>query len=324
MTQPAAPRLDILCLGEAMVEFNQTGGADSDQYLRGFGGDTSNCAIAAARQDARVGYCTLVGSDPFGDLLLDLWRQEGIDTACVGHRDDAATAIYFVTHGAGGHTFTYYRRDSAASRIAPADLPAGIGTLTRFLHASGISLAVSPGMRDTVMAAIAAVRGGGGRVSFDTNLRLKLWPLDAARRAIDAALRLSDIALPSLDDATALTGLAEPAANLEHFRQLGIPMTALKCGAEGVWLAADGRVWRISGHRVDAVDATGAGDCFDGAFLAELARGTPPPEAARYANAAAALMTTGYGAVAPIPRRADVEAFLRQTETTAGAGPQPL
>lgn len=201
-------QLDILCLGEAMVEFNQTGGAGSDQYLRGFGGDTSNCAIAAARQGARSGYCTLLGEDPFGDLLLDLWHQEQVDTSAVGRRGDAATAIYFVTHGERGHTFTYYRKDSAASRITPADLPLKLLDRTGFLHASGISLAVSAGMRDTVMTAIRHMRAAGRKVSFDTNLRLKLWSLQEARVAIEAALRLSDVALPSLEDAASSTASA--------------------------------------------------------------------------------------------------------------------
>src|SRR3546814_5175365 len=92
--------------------------------------------MAAARQGARTGYCTLVGSDPFGDLLLDLWRREQVDTAAVGRRADAATAVYFVTHSDAGHTFTYYRRDSAASRITPADLPGELAARTRFLQAS--------------------------------------------------------------------------------------------------------------------------------------------------------------------------------------------
>ncbi|MFN4311980.1 MAG: sugar kinase [Ferrovibrio sp.] len=307
---------DILCLGEAMVEFNQTGGPDSDQYLRGFGGDTSNCAIAAARQGAQAAYCTLLGKDPFGDLLLDLWRREGVDTSTVGRREDAATAIYFVTHGDRGHTFTYYRKDSAASRMAPADLPGQALEATHILHVSGITLAVSASLRDTAMTAITRMRKAGRLVSFDTNLRLKLWSLDAARQAIHAALRLSDIALPSLEDATALSGLNEPAAILDYYRAMGIPLVVLKCGAEGVLIAnGDGR-WRLPGHRVPTVDATGAGDCFDGAFLAEMVRGANPLEAACYANAAAALTTIGYGAVAPIPRRAAVEAFFRSVGRT--------
>ena len=67
---------------------------------------------------------------------------------------------------------------------------------------------------------------------------------------------------------------------------------------------------RVGGHRVAAVDATGAGDCFSGAFLTRFLAGNAPAGALRYANAAAALTTTGYGAVAPIPNRTSVEAFV--------------
>jgi 2-dehydro-3-deoxygluconokinase len=312
---------DILCLGEAMVEFNQTGGAGSDQYLRGFGGDTSNCAIAAARQGAKTAYCTLLGRDPFGELLLDLWHTEGVDTSTVALREDAPTAIYFVTHGDKGHTFTYYRKDSAASRMTPADLPGDSLEAASLLHVSGITLAVSPGMRDTAMAAIGRMRKAGRKVSFDTNLRLKLWPIETARSAIHAALKQSDIALPSLEDATALSGISDPVAILDFYRNMGVPLVVLKCGADGVLVASAAGRWRLQGHRVPTVDATGAGDCFDGAFLAELVRGADPLDAVTYANAAAALTTIGYGAVAPIPRRAAVEAFF---QSVGKIPPQPL
>ncbi|MBP7066103.1 sugar kinase [Ferrovibrio sp.] len=305
-------RLDILCLGEAMVEFNQTNGPESDQYLRDFGGDTSNCAIAAARQGARAGYATLVGSDPFGDLLLGLWQREGVDSANVGRRADAPTGIYFVTHSGQGHTFTYYRKGSAASTMLPADLPAERVAEATILHTSGISLGVSAALRETTFAAMTAARQAGTRVAFDTNLRLKLWPLEQARTETHRAAKLADILLPSLEDARALSGLDQPEAILDFYRGLGVPLVVLKCGAAGVLLGTpDGARWRVPGHSVPSVDATGAGDCFDGAFLAEIARGAAPTEAAAYANTAAALTTIGYGAVGPIPRRAAVEAFFR-------------
>lgn len=302
---------DILCLGEAMVEFNQTGGADSDQYLRGYGGDTSNCVIAAARQGASSAYCTLLGQDVFGDLLLDLWQREQVDISTIGRRSDSPTAIYFVTHGETGHTFTYYRKGSAASHMTPADLPGAALEQSKLLHVSGITLAVSDSLRETALAAMTRMRKAGRRVSFDTNLRLKLWPLETAREAIHAALKLSDIALPSLEDASTLTGLSDPLAILDYYRDMGIPLVVLKCGAEGVIVGSREGRWRLPGHRVPTVDATGAGDCFDGAFLAELVRGAAPLDAVAYANAAAALTTIGYGAVAPIPRRTAVEAFFQ-------------
>src|SRR3569833_4141016 len=108
-----------------MVEFNQqlpaSGGADL--YKSGFGGDTSNTAIAAARQGAKAGYVTALGTDRFGDLLMDLWRREEVDASQVKRDPNAPTGIYFVTHSEAGHQFHYYRAGSAASRMAPADLP---------------------------------------------------------------------------------------------------------------------------------------------------------------------------------------------------------
>lgn len=303
--------IDILCLGEAMVEFNQAGGPESDQYLRDFGGDTSNCVIAAARQGAKAGYVTQVGSDPFGDLLLDLWRREGVDTQGVRRHPSAPTGIYFVTHSAKGHAFSYYRKGSAASLMTPAELDPALLGAAQLLHVSGINLAVSPDLRATTFAAMEMMRRQGRRVAFDTNLRLKLWPAETARPVIEEAAARADILLPGLDDVRALSGLEDAAAALAHCRAMGPELVALKCGAEGVLLAVGAERWRIPGHRVRSVDATGAGDCFDGAFLAEISRGAEPAMAAVYANAAAALTTIGFGAVGPIPHRPAVEEFLR-------------
>src|SRR5262245_51612997 len=114
MSEPSAAPLDLICLGEAMVEFNQDRD-QPDRYLAGFGGDTSNCAIAAARVGARSGYVTQIGDDVFGAQLQSLWQQEGVDVAGVRVLAGADTGVYFVTHGPQGHAFTYRRAGSAAS-----------------------------------------------------------------------------------------------------------------------------------------------------------------------------------------------------------------
>ena len=95
--------LDIVAFGEAMVEFNQTGQQDGRHYLQGFGGDSSNFAIAAARQGARVAYLSALGDDPYGHLLRAQWEREGVDHHAVMTDPDAFTAIYVVTHDERGH-----------------------------------------------------------------------------------------------------------------------------------------------------------------------------------------------------------------------------
>ncbi len=293
--------VDILALGEPMVEFNQTGGHAARTYLQGFGGDTSNALIAAARQGAKVGYLSALGNDRYAVLLRELWDAEGVDHSQVKTNADAYTAIYFVTHDDHGHHFDFFRRGSAASLMQPSDLNPELIRQAKVLHLSGISLAISESARSTCFAAIDVAKKAGVKVSFDTNLRLKLWPLDTARTAINQAIGLSDICLPSLDDVTAITGLTNPDAVVDHCLRLGAKTVALKLGSEGALLATNSSRQRIAAFACKPVDATGAGDTFGGAFIACIVSGDTLLDAGRYAAAAAALSTEGFGAVAPIP-----------------------
>jgi len=309
-SHPSAGHFDIVALGEAMIEFNEARATDSRTWLQGFGGDTSNAAIAAARLGTRTAYVTRVGNDAFGRRLLELWREEGVATGGVAVDDDAPTGVYFVSHGPQGHEFSYLRAGSAASRMTPASLPHDLLGRTRVLHLSAISQAISASACDACFAAIDSARNAGAHIAYDTNLRLRLWPLARARSVIFETLRVADWALPGLDDAMHLFGDDDPMRIVDACHALGCRVVVLKLGHDGC-LVSDGETrTRIDGVRVQSVDATGAGDCFDGAFLARMVKGDDPHRAARYANAAAALKTIGYGAVAPLPRTVDVERFI--------------
>jgi 2-dehydro-3-deoxygluconokinase len=302
--------LDVVALGEPMLEFNEE---PDGRYRQGFGGDTSNAAIAAARLGAKVGYVTLLGKDRFGDLFMDLWAREGVTTDHVGRHATAPTAVYIVNHTTAGHTFTYLRAGSAASRMTPADFPDASFQNTRFLHVSAVSQAISDTARATAAYAIATAKRAGVRISYDTNLRLRLWPLEVAREVIAATAAGADILKTSIEDAETLTGLSEPGVVAEHYLSKGPELVLVTLGKDGALAATRRQQLRLAAHAVAAVDATGAGDAFAGAVLARLAAGDEPFVAARYANAAAALATTGYGAVAPLPRPADVAVLLATT-----------
>jgi 2-dehydro-3-deoxygluconokinase len=151
-------------------------------------------------------------------------------------------------------------------------------------------------------------------VSYDTNLRLRLWPLERARQVTNAAMAEADIALPGLDDARQLTGRDTPDAIADFYLERGSRIVALTLGRAGALIATPDRRQTVPSIAVKAVDATGAGDCFDGAFLAEWLATGDPFRAGHYACAAAALSTTGFGAVAPLPRRADVLAAMDRAE----------
>lgn len=293
---------DIVALGEAMVEFNQTQ-AEPPLYLQGFGGDTSNAAIAAARAGAQVAYLTRLGTDRWSDRLMALWQHENVDTLNVLRDAHAPTGMYFVSHDAQGHHFSYARAGSAASRMQPADVPSWQAAIerSRWLHLSGISLAISASACDTAFAAMQVARAAGTRMALDSNLRLSLWPLARAQACITHAIGLCDLFLPSLEDITALTGLTDPQNIIAWSHGQGAQQVVLKLGAEGA-LASNGQTQKhVSGITVQAVDATGAGDCFAGNLLARLSLGDDLWSATAYANAAASLSVQGYGAVSPLP-----------------------
>jgi 2-dehydro-3-deoxygluconokinase len=298
---------DIVALGEAMIEFNEARAGDSRTWLQGYGGDTSNMAIAAARLGARCAYVTRVGNDAFGRRLMALWKEEGVSTDGVGVDDDAPTGVYFVSHGPQGHEFSYLRSGSAASHMTPESLPLSVLRSTAVLHLSAISQSISTSACDACFAAIDTARTAGARIAYDTNLRLKLWPLARAKAVIFETLRRADWALPGHDDAKLLFDETDPSRIVDACHALGAAVVVVKLGRDGCLVSDGVHRERIDGVAVAAVDATGAGDCFDGAFAARMVAGDTPFAAARYANKAAALATTGYGAVAPLPRVADIE-----------------
>ncbi len=305
----------VVAIGEPLIEFNCRENGDARTYLQGFGGDTSNMAIAAARLGARVAYVTRIGDDAFGRMFLDLWQEEGVDTRFVMTDVLAPTGAYFVTHAVNGHQFSYLRGGSAASRMERDTLPVEAFRAAAIVHVSGITQAISASSRGAAFAAMEAALQAGARVSYDPNLRLKLWSLDEARETVLASFALCDWALPSFEDARLLFGDDDAHALIDRCHRAGAPAVALKLGHDGCIVSDGQRVERIAGHGVDAVDATGAGDCFDGAFAVRRNAGDDAFAAARYANAAAALATTGYGAVAPLPRDRDVQTLLNRGAT---------
>ncbi len=303
---------DLIAIGEPLVELEQV--EDGAPYALGFAGDTLIAMIAAARLGADAAYFTAVGADRFGQALTELWLKEGVDASRVVVNGGAHTGLCFISRGPDGRQVSYMRAGSAASRIAESDLPVDRIKATQILFVTGITQAISSSAADAAFAAIDIAREAKRLVSYDPNLRLKLWPLRRARAIIHEAMRSCDIALPGLDDGQALTDRSDPDAIVDFYLRLGAPVVVLKLGKEGAIAATGKRRERIAGYPVAAVDATGAGDCFDGAFLAEYVQRGDPFAAARFANVAAALSTLGYGAVAPLPSRLDVEAAIRAAE----------
>lgn len=299
--------IDIVCMGEAMVEFTRMNRSKGEAlYIRGLGGDASNCAISAARQGVKVAYLSAVGDDQFGKIAIDTWLTEGIDVSQVFVDPNSPTGIYFIDPVPEGRNFTYYRAGSAASRMSSISSSQTILSRTAILHLSAITQAISIAPNEPSFEAIDIVKKNGGRISYDTNLRLNLWSLEEARRVINKTLPQADILLPSLDEAQILTGLDNKEDILNFYLQFEPEILALKCGSEGAIVIFEGRKEYIPALNVNAIDTSGVGDTFAGAFLAQIIQGESPFEAARFAVVASGISVQGYGAMTPIPNRKEV------------------
>ena len=303
---PGPPELDIISIGECMIEMFCEGPlASTDTYTRTFAGDTMNMLVAASRLGAKTGYVTHVGNDPFQGFLTGAWRSEGIDLRCATPLD-RPNGLYFISILPGGEReFTYYRAGSAASFLEPADIdPDYIGS-AKVVYASGITQAISKSSRAAVLEAFRIAREHDVTTAFDTNLRLGLWSLEEARAALDEIIPHVDILLPSApEESASLFGTEDARVVIERARERGVGMVAVKCGAEGAVLGLDDGIHQIPAYVPERVsDTSGAGDVFNGGLLYGLTHGMDAVESARLGTVMAGLKVRGRGATYSIPSR---------------------
>src|SRR5262245_56981448 len=180
--------LDVLCFGEALVDFfpSRTGVplAECDVFHRHLGGAPANVAVGLARLGARVGLMTLVGPDAFGLFVRDRLGAEGIDVDGVGVHRTAKTGVTFVSVGARGErSFLFFRHPSADQMIAAHDVDEAIVARTRVLHVGSSTLAREPS-RAATLRAIELAKRHGCLVSTDPNWRPHLWENPAEAGAL--------------------------------------------------------------------------------------------------------------------------------------------
>ena len=293
----------LIGVGEAMVELAPV--ADG-LYAQGFAGDTLNTCWYLKRligEDRRVGYLTRVGDDPLSNRLLELLAQSGIDASAVSRDPERTLGLYMISLEGAERRFSYWRDHSAARRLAddPAALDSALADAA-LVHVSGITLAIVEAKgRRNLSAALARARTRGVRVSFDPNVRRRLWPDETTLR--DALLDMvsnCDIALPSFDDEVGVWGDADPEASVARIAALGVKEIVVKNGAGPAFVYADGAEGRAPASvATDARDTTGAGDAFNAGYLAARIAGRGAIEACEFAHRLAAEVVRHPGALAP-------------------------
>ncbi|MGO9391792.1 sugar kinase [Rhodoblastus sp.] len=298
-----------------MVEFAPVG---DDLYRRGFAGDTLNTCWHMAQllgDRAEVGYLTRVGTDAFSSQFVDFITANGMDASTI-ERDPLRTIGLYVLSLAGvERSFSYWRETSAARRLAD-DVEALSALLNdcAMIHVSGITLGVIGEIgRRNLFHALAAARASGAVISFDPNVRLRLWT-DVAelKTATREMFEITDIALPSFDDEALIWGDADPEATVTRVAALGVDEVVVKNGADDVSLQLGDKSWRAATPpKTDIRDTTGAGDSFNAGYLAARFIGTDPLAACAIAQGVAGEVIRCFGALAPVQTLAEYRDALR-------------
>lgn len=312
---------DLLTFGEALVEIMRT---DIDQPLDRPGpfvgpypsGAPFIFTVQASRLGARAACVGAVGGDAFGRFLLDSFAADGLDTSIIHTIPDHATGVAFIAYARdGSRDFVYHLRHAAAGHIGPQSLRREMFVGLKCLHLTGSSLSMHEDAYQLGLLALDWAQAEGARISFDPNLRPQLIDPAQAGSRFAPFIDASDFILLTREELAALTGQGDEragAADLIAGRAGRIMV--VHAGDQGCCVYQPGdsglEAAPIAPFRVNAIDPTGAGDCFDAGFLVRWLAGAAPIEAARYANACGALACTEKGPMAGAKSAAEVAAFL--------------
>ncbi|WP_271894530.1 sugar kinase [Candidatus Phyllobacterium onerii] len=290
-------------IGECMIELS---GANGDQWRMGFAGDTLNTTWyvrALTDTDFAVDYVTAFGDDPFSVKQRRFLRDNAINTAHSPTIVGARPGIYAITLTGSERSFTYWRNDAAARHLA--DDPDALAKSLdgrQVIYFSGITMGIlSPKSRQNVLNAVSNARRQGSLVVFDANYRPRLWEnADTARQVLSNAFHVTDIALPTFPDENALFGDTTPADTATRITGYGVREIVVKDGTEPALVIAGGTTTEVPAVRANAVDTTGAGDSFNGGYIASRLAGLDPLVAAINAHKVAARVVEFHGALAPM------------------------
>lgn len=316
---------DILIMGEILVEIMR---AHEDVPLNETGvfkgpypsGAPAICIDAAARLGCRTMLIGSVGQDDFGDCVVNRLEKDGVDCTHIYRSADSSTGCAFVTYFADGSRKFIFHMGAALEATAP-----DINQLSnvKYIHIMGCSLMAGVRLSAGILDTMRALSARGTKISFDPNIRKELFTADT-EDILNEVLRHTNIFLPGREELLMITktDTVEDAVK-KCFENPSLEILVLKDGSNGSRLytrhaigsnpAAESSLVAesIPVYPVEQIDATGAGDCFDGAFLAGLVHGKTPAEAARMGAAAGALNVTAFGPMEGDINPKTVETLIR-------------
>lgn len=289
--------MDVVTFGESMVVFSpNTNGPlrHIHTFTKSLGGAESNVATAIAKLNHSVGWFSKVSNDEFGRFVIDAIRAEGVDTSKVIIDNERSTGLLFKEHYQRSNpNVYYYRKNSAASSISPDDIDEEYIKQAKILHITGITPALSESAREAVYKAIDIAKKNNVLVSFDPNIRLKLWTIEEAKKVLVDIASKADIVMPGLDEAELLLGITDKDEVCDYFLNKEAKIVAVKLGADGCYIKTKEEGVKVSGYNVlDLIqDTAGAGDGFAAGFLSGYLEELTLKEIGEYANGVGAMAT---------------------------------
>ncbi|PLR76773.1 2-keto-3-deoxygluconate kinase [Bacillus sp. V3-13] len=302
---------EILTIGDAMVTLNPVSKGPMrfvESFNRRVGGAELNFAIGCARLGVNTGWISRLGNDEFGRYIRNFVRGEGIDISQVKLVDRYPTSVNFkeIMEDGSGRTF-YYRANSPTSTLRLDDLAEDVVKQAKVLHVTGVFPAVSEQNFEIVMRAAELAKKHNVLISFDPNIRLKLWSKEQAKMKLSQLLPYVDLLLTGEDEAELLLGVNEPKRIVGECKRYGISTIAIKRGEQGsigYHLGQYAEAPAVQAGKV--VDTVGAGDGFDAGFVYGILNNWPLEKTLKFANTIGSMVVSVSGDNEGLPYLEDV------------------
>ncbi|MGC9779240.1 MAG: carbohydrate kinase [Candidatus Heimdallarchaeota archaeon] len=310
---------EVLSIGEILIDFisDEIGTLDKvNSFQKCPGGAPANFIVGLARLGINTGFIGKVANDFFGDYLLNILKEEGVNVEfMVKAKSNERTTLAFVSLDQDSERdFLFYRKDAADMKLEPEEVNLEAVKKAQFLNFGTVSLTDEP-CRSATFKAIEECRKTKGKVCLDPNIRLDLWvDKNELRNMLDQALLSTDIFYPSTEELQFILDdeeIDEQKAVDEVFEKYPINIIALKKGNEGCLVKQrDGFFSAIPSFEVPVIDTTGAGDGFNAGFVFGLLDGKSLEEAGILGCAVGALAIQKKGAMTSLPTREELNQFL--------------
>lgn len=312
--------MDVITIGDAMVAMCPKEKGPilfCNTFERKIGGAELNVAIGCARLGLKSGWISRLGQDDFGKHILKTVRGEGIDTSQIELVEGYQTSVYFREVMANGDSRSfYYRENSPTSTMTAESLDENYFRNSKVLHITGVFPSINDNNKEILLKAVELAKKNNLLISFDPNIRLKMWKKSQAREFINKFLSEVDILLVGDEEISILIDEEDTNEAIKKFHDMGIDKVVVKRGAKGA-IGSDGsNIYDVAAIKPKAlIDTVGAGDGFAAGFLSAYLKGDSFEESIEFANAVGSLVVGIEGDNEGLPYYEDVLAHLGKIKT---------